>query len=239
MCSGSSQTGKIARLSGRCMNRFFALVVFLLLSLPSSASAQLYAGALRGLAILSADGRSEVGPQGAAFSLYKPENGGSLSLLVGRHLTDYLSLQADYGWNSNDLTLSANSMSLQGDALYLEARNSSEQSVLGHVLLYFRNKRSWVRPYLAAGTGVVKFHSKQTNLSAIAGMPALPPREFSSVRAALPVAVGIDVTIRRRWALRYSFRETLRSNPINAVSSPPGQTNLKTYENLLGIVRTF
>jgi len=127
-----------------------------------------------GLAILSADARSQIGPQSAAFSLYTPENGGSFSLLVERHLTDYLSVQADYGWNGNDLKLSANSISPQGETLYQEARTSSEQSLLGHVLLYFRNGRSWVRPYLSVGTGIVRFHSKEVGISTLTGIPALP-----------------------------------------------------------------
>src|SRR5258708_23308545 len=96
------------------MNRFLARLVFLLLGVPSLASAQFYAGALGGLAILSADGRSEITPQNAAFSLYKPENGASFRLLVGRHVTDYLSLQADYGLNGDHLTLRAHSISPQG-----------------------------------------------------------------------------------------------------------------------------
>ncbi len=60
-----------------------------------------------GLSTLSADARCVIGPQGASFSLYKPENGAAATLFLGRHLKDYLSLQADYGWNRNDLTLSA------------------------------------------------------------------------------------------------------------------------------------
>lgn len=221
------------------MHRFLALVVFFLFCLPSMALAQFYAGGLGGLAILSADGRSVITPQSASFSLYKPENGGSLSLFFGRHFNDYLSLQADYNWNANDLTLTTTTTSAQGDTVYQEARNSSEQSVFGHVLVYFRDRRSWVRPYLSAGTGVVRFHSKQVSINALTGTPPLPPREFVSLGAGLPVAVGIDVTIRHKWAVRYSFRETMRSNPVSSVLSPPGQRNLKTYENLLGFVRTF
>src|SRR5262249_58081810 len=118
------------------MNRLCAQLPLLMFCLPSVASGQFYAGALGGLATLSADARSVIGPQGAAFSLYKPENGASVSLLVGRHLMDYLSLQADYGWNRNDLTLSATSISPQGETLYQEARGSSEQSVMGHLRLY-------------------------------------------------------------------------------------------------------
>ena len=135
------------------MNRLSVRFLLLLVGLPSAAAGQFYAGALGGLATLSADARSVIKPGSAAFSLYKPENGASVSLLVGGHLTNYLSLQADYGWNRNDLTLSATSISPQGETLYQEARNSSEQSILGNLLLYFRNRRSWARPYLSVGTG--------------------------------------------------------------------------------------
>ncbi len=209
------------------------------LCLPSAASGQFYAGALGGLSTLSADARSVIGPQVASFSLYKPENGASVGLFLGRHLTDYLSFQANYGWNRNDLMLSATTASPQGETLYQEARDSSEQSFLGNLLLYFRNRRTWARPYLSVGTGIVRFHSRETGLSALVGMPTLPPQEFSSVAAALRVAVGIDMTIHGRWAFRYTFSETIRGNPISERLSPPGQRNLATFQNLFGVVRTF
>ena len=220
------------------MNRSVRFLL-LLVGLPSVAAGQFYAGALGGLATLSAEGRSVITPESVAFSLYKPENGASVSLLVGRHLTDYLSLQADYGWNRNDLTLSATSISPRGETLYQEARNSSEQSVLGNLLLYFRNRRSWARPYLSVGTGIVRFQSKEVGISALTGSPALPPQEFNSVAAALRVAVGIDMTIHGRWAFRYTFSETIRDNPVSAVLSPPGQRNLATFQNLFGVVRKW
>ncbi len=209
------------------------------LCLPSAASSQFYAGGLGGLSTLSADARSVIGPQGASFSLYKPENGAAATLFLGLHLTDYLSLQADYGWNRNDLMLSATTTSPQGATLYQEARDSSEQSVLGNLLLYFRNRRSLARPYLSLGTGIVGFHSRETVLSTLVGAPTLPPQEFSSVAAALRVAVGIDMTIHGRWAFRYTFSETIRGNPISARLSPPGQRNLAAFQNLFGLVKTF
>jgi hypothetical protein len=130
-------------------------------------------------------------------------------------------------------------MSPQRDTFYQETRKSSEQSVMGNLLLYFRSRRSWVRPYLSVGTGVVRFHSKEVGISALAGIPTLPPREFDSVAAALPVAVGIDMTIHSRWAFRYTFVETIRDNPISSVLSPPGKRNLATFQNLFGLVKTF
>ena len=221
------------------MNRLSVRFLLLLVGLPSAAAGQFYAGALGGLATVSAEGRSVITLETVAFSLYKPENGASVSLLVGRHLTDYLSLQADYGWNRNDLTLSATSISPRGETLYQEARNSSEQSVLGNLLLYFRNRRSWARPYLSVGTGIVRFQSKEVGISALTGSPTLPPPEFNCVAAALRVAVGIDMTIHGRWAFRYTFGETIRDNPVSAVLSPPGQRNLATFQNLFGVVRKW
>jgi len=221
------------------MNRLCVWLLLVGLCLPSAASAQFYAGALGGLSTLSADARSVIGPQGASFSLYKPENGATATLFLGRHLTDYLSLQADYGWNRNDLMLSATTASPQGQMLYQEARDSSEQRFLGNLVLYFRNRRSWARPYLSVGTGIVRFHSRELRLSALMGAPTLPPQEFSSVAIALRVPVGIDITIHGRWAFRYTFSETIRGNPISARLSPPGQRNLATFENLFGIVKTF
>ncbi len=221
------------------LNRLSAWLLLVPLCLPSAASSQFYAGTLGGLSTFSADARSVIGREGTSFSLYKPETGAAARLFLGRHLADYLSLQADYGWNRNDLMLSATTASTQGEMLYQEARDSSEQSVLGNLLLYFRNRRSWARPYLSVGTGIVRFHSRETALSALVGAPTLPPQEFSSVAAALRVAVGIDMTIHGRWAFRYTFSETIRSNPISARLSPPGQRNLATFENLFGIVKTF
>ena len=221
------------------MHGFSLRLLLLLICLPSVASAQFYAGALGGLTTLSGDAKSVIGPDGSAFSLYKPENGPSARFFVGRHLTDYLSLQADYGWNRNGLTLSATSTSPQGETLYQEARDSSEQSVLGNLLLYFRNRKSWARPYLSVGTGFVRFHSQEASISALAGSPTLPPAKFNSVAVALRVAVGIDMTLHGRWAFRYTFSETIRDNPVSAVLSPPGQRNLAIFQNLFGVVKTF
>lgn len=221
------------------MKKMFVQIFGLMICLPSVASAQYYAGALGGITTISGDARSVIGSATSAFSLYKPENGPSASVFVGRHLTDYLSLQGDYTWNRNDLTLSATSTSSQGETLYQEMRNSSEQSVLGNLLLYFRNRRSWARPYLSAGTGVVRFQSREVSITTFTGTPPLPPPEITSNGAALRVAVGIDMTLHAGWAFRYTFSETIRGNPVSAVLSPPGQRNLATFQNLFGIVKTF
>jgi hypothetical protein len=67
----------------------------------------------------------------------------------------------------------------------------------------------------------------------------LPPRQFSANMIALRVPVGIDVTLHERWALRYTFSETLSRNAISAELSPPGSHSLKNFQNLIGIVYRF
>ena len=64
-----------------------------------------YGGGLIGVSALSADARSVTTPVGFAVSLYKPEDGLAANLLVGTHLNDYVTLQANYIWNRNGLTL--------------------------------------------------------------------------------------------------------------------------------------
>jgi hypothetical protein len=93
----------------------------------------------------------------ANVSLYKPENGGAVNLLAGLHVNDYFSVQANYVWNRNALTLTS-SHSSGGMATFVEERRPSTQhAVVGDALLYFRNRESWVRPYLSAGIGLVQF----------------------------------------------------------------------------------
>src|SRR5213594_1698287 len=82
-----------------------------------------YAGVLGGVATLSADARSQLSAQGLNASLYKPENGSALNIFAGTHVTQYLSLQANYVWNRNDLTLSSTSPA--SSSFYEEQRKSS------------------------------------------------------------------------------------------------------------------
>ncbi len=111
--------------------------------------------------------------------------------------------------------------------------------MIGDALLYFRNQRSWARPYLSAGFGIVHFSSDEGSLPALHGSPRLPPKNFSSNSPVLRVAVGIDFVLSTKWAIRYSFSEAIRKNPISEQLVPPGQRNLATFQNLFGFVRYF
>ncbi len=64
---------------------------------------RLYAGVLVGISTLSAEARATTQPSRAEVSLYKPENGAALNLLVGLHLGRYFTVQSNWVWNRNDL----------------------------------------------------------------------------------------------------------------------------------------
>jgi len=218
----------------------FILVVALecvCFQVPALAQVTPFAGALGGVATLSADARSLPTSQGLNVSLYKPENGPAVNLIAGVHLNQYLSVQASYVWNRNGLTLSSSSSG--PNSFYEERRKSSQQAVLFDLLVYFRRLDDRLRPYLSAGTGVDRFSSAQERLVALRSTPVLPQTRFSSTRPALRVAVGIDVALTHRVALRYSFGETIRHNDISAQLSPPGERFLANFQNLFGFVVRF
>ncbi len=136
-----------------------------------AAQAQFYAGVLGGVSTLSGDARSLLRPGSTAFSSYEPKNGGAVEVLVGRHFSDYFTVQADYIWNGNGLTLTSAAFNNGTQAGYQETRRSSQQSVLADVLVYFRKRNSRLRPYLSVGTGFVHFASSQERIEQILGTP--------------------------------------------------------------------
>ncbi|MGH9453027.1 MAG: outer membrane beta-barrel protein [Terriglobia bacterium] len=198
-----------------------------------------YAGALGGLATLSGDGRSILSPSSSQVSLYKPENGPAINLFAGWDIADYVSVQGNYIGNRNDLTLVSTGFGSKGPSAYKEFRGSQQSSFIGDLLVYFRKRDSKVRPYLSGGTGIVHLASSAGILGDVTGSPQLPPQEFSSTDIGLRVAVGMDVRLRKGWAFRYSFSETISHNPISDELSPLGQRGLKNFQNLFGFVKHF
>ena len=215
----------------------FLCLGWLCCEVPVLAQVVPFAGVVGGVATLSADSRSLPTPQGLSISLYKPENGPALNFFAGAHLTRYLSIQANYIWNRNELTLSSTSSA--SNSFFEERRKSSQKAVIFDLMVYFRSLDSRVRPYLSAGAGAVKFSSAGERLTAISGMPVLPQGHFSSVRPAVRIGVGMDVRLAYHVALRYSFSETVRHNDISAQLSPPGQRSLANFQNLFGVVLRF
>jgi outer membrane protein W len=194
-----------------------------------------YIGAAAGIATLSADARSETTIAGADVSLYKPANGPALNAFFGLDVHEYVTLQANYIWNSNDVELA--SVRTLG-SYYTQPRTSSQHAVVGDVLVYFRNHVSALRPYLSIGVGVVHLQTKAVG-QARAANATLPPANVNATRTLLRVAVGIDVAMGDGWSGRYSFSESISGNPFSAQLSPPGRRALANFQNLFGIVRTF
>jgi len=215
-----------------------AVAVFLGCFSVKAVQAQFYAGVLGGVATLSGDSRSLLSPGSTSFSSYDPKNGAVVEALFGRHLSDFLTVQANYIWNRNPLTLSAGSFNgtQQG---YQQTRSSSQQSVIADLLVYFRKRDSRLRPYLSVGTGFLHLSSSQEMIEQSFGSPVLPLQHFSSNMLVLHVPVGMDVKLGKGWAFRYTFSETLSRNPISDQLSPPGQHRLMNFQNLFGFIRNF
>jgi len=222
--------------------RLWAAAVAILLTTIAASPARggdLYVGALGGLATLSGDGRSILAGSSGQVSLYKPYNGPALNVFVGWDFSKYVSLQGNYIWNRNDLSLVSTSFGPAGISDYQQARNSQQNSAIADLLVYMRKRDSRVRPYLSGGTGLVHLKSSAEALNVMTGSPTIPPQEFSATHIGLRVAVGIDVRLRDGFSFRYSFSETLSSNPISSELLPPGLRRLKNFQNLFGLVKHF
>lgn len=225
------------------MNTPAGLVVLLLLicASPTDTQAQgsYFAGVIGGISTLSADAQSSITPASTAISLYRPFNGPALNVFGGIHLSDVFALQGNYIFNANDLTLVATRTSAGSEDSFEQRRDSRQHAFIADVLLYFRNRGSWARPYLSSGVGAVRFGSTARNVVSTRGSPNLPAEEFTSTAPALRVAVGIDLALRYGWAFRYSFSETIRPNPVSDRLIPMGERNLANFQNLFGFVKTF
>lgn len=233
-------SGSMRALTRRCQLLVSTLVVSC--ATAGSAAAQeaatWFVGGVGGISALSADARSQIASETVAVSLYGPENGPALNLFVGRHLGEYVTLQANHVWNHNDLVLVSAQIADERASFYEQARTSAQHAVVGDVLVYFRERRSRLRPYLSAGIGMVRFKSRGEG-PVVARRSALPPEAFAETQATLRVAVGMDLVIADGWRVRYSFSESLSGNPISARLSPPAPRNLANFQNLVGLLREF
>jgi hypothetical protein len=225
-------------LTGRPLRLLFLVVLeWVLCQTPALAQRTPYVGVLGGVSTLSADAGSVLTSQSLLTSSYKPENGPLVNAVAGVHFHEYLSLQFNYVWNRNHVTM--NSASSASNSFYLQQRTSSQQSAIVDLLVYFRRKNSRLRPYLGVGTGVVHFSSTEERTTALGGTPVLPPVHFSSTQAALHVPVGIDLAVTRQLTIRYSFSETIRHNDVSEKLSPPGERSLASFYNLVGVLIRF
>ena len=217
----------------------FVVAGTLALRKPCSAQRRPYTGVMGGVSTLSADALTDLDSNSATTSSYKPENGATAGVFVGLHWNNYFSMQGDYLWNRNLLTLDSLAASTTGTGarLYERTFQSRQHTALGSALLYFRPRSSWVRPFLAVGTGVVHLTAKPRSAGIANGIS--PPASFSATKPALHVAVGIDLKLKSGWGFRYSFAETSSSNPISHQLTPPGSRRLANFRNLFGVVKYF
>ena len=190
-----------------------------------------FVAALGGISTLSADAATQLGPPNLA-GLYKPENGGAAHVVFGAHINDWLSVQGNYAWNANRITLTA----IADSAFVEQERRATQHSGVADLLLYFRKRDSWARPYLSAGVGVV--HLRDANQGKAGGTLATAP-SASATKPLLRVAVGIDLMHSSRWGFRYSFSESISGNPYSAILVPRGSRNLANFQNLFGVIRYF
>ena len=161
----------------------------------------MYIGALGGLATLSGDGSSNVTATSAATSLYDPQNGGAASLFWGWHLFKYVSVQGNYIWNRNDLTLTATLSNPPASSFYKQPMSSTENAFIGDVLVYFRPRGDRIRPYLSQGGGVLLFSSHPNGGAISSGSLLAPPGNSSSAFPGSRTAVGLDVRVAHAWYL--------------------------------------
>jgi hypothetical protein len=218
------------------------LTVCVLAMIATSASAQedrrLFTGALVGVSTLSADARTMTQGSSADISLYKPENGLAVDLFAGYHLARFVSVQANYIFNRNDLTLMSSFLTPDGGGFYEQPRRSAQHAFVTDVLLYFRPFGSGIRPYLGTGLCAVRFRSPDA-APTVSTHVVPPPGGISATEIALRSHVGIDMKLSRHMSFRYSFSETIGRNPIGRHLTPAGERRLANFQNLFGFVANF
>ena len=114
-------------------------VVIGLAAFPCAPDAQdvgYFAGAIAGVATLSGDPSFIVTTAGFAVSGYKPENRAAVNVFIGAHLREYVTVQANYIWNRNDLTLASGVASDTGTRFYEQPRASSQHAVVGDLVVH-------------------------------------------------------------------------------------------------------
>ena len=217
--------------------RHVLLGAVVLSAAPDTTSAQgvtYFVGAVGGVATLSGDPSAVVTADGFTASIYKPENGPAVNVFLGAHVREYVSVQANYIRNHNDLRLFSGAGDRSGSRFFEQTRASSQQALVGDVLVYFRERASSVRPYLSAGLGIVRLETRARGTSVDRGLTAPSPATRSS-EAVLRVAVGVDVVVVGRLRVRYSFSESIGPNAISRELTPPGTRTLMNFQNLIGV----
>ena len=216
-------------------------LVAMLVMLPTTAAAQeapYFLGAVAGSSQLSGDPSSNVTSEGFATSMYHAHTGPAVNVFFGVHQWEYVTLQGNYTWNQNDVTFFAAEGSATGSRFYEQPRTSTQHALIGDVLVYFRARRSRIRPYLSGGVGVLRL-SSETLPGLIDGGLQAPASSSTTTDFTTRVVVGVDVPVGAGWSVRYSFSENLGPNPLSRRLEPQGTRPLMNFQNLVGVMRAF
>ncbi len=212
------------------------LLLFFLAS--GSAAGQWYAGGSAGIATLSGDGAASVTSTAAATAQYQPRIGLAAQAFTGRTIGNYLAAQAAFSWNRNQLTFVG--LDNSAAAFSFEQQRRSQQFTLGlDGLIYFRKRGERLRPYVSGGAGWLRASSSAAALLNASGTPPLPAAQFAAHKPYWRTAVGLDVTLKSRWRFRYTFWETVCTNPFGAELRPQGRALLLNFHNQFGLLREF
>ncbi|MBI2686614.1 MAG: hypothetical protein HYX27_09885 [Acidobacteria bacterium] len=194
-----------------------------------------FIGAGPGISILSGGSGSQVTASAAAISNYEPKAGAEAHVFGGWHPWEYLSVQAAWSASRNGLTFNATTP----NGFYRQQRKSSQQNVGADALLYFRERKSPVRPFLSVGLNHMWFSSDPTSTTASGGA-LLPPPRYTGRAWGLRVAAGADLVRRNGWGFRYAFMEHLQQrNVIGLRLEPAARRQLMTFQHIFGIVKYF
>lgn len=213
------------------------LWIFLLASVI--AQGQWFAGGSVGIATLTGDGNTVVNASRTSIALYKPQNGFAFQLLAGRHIREYFSVQANYGWNRNSVSFTGLNLVGGQEDSFEQQRTLSQNSGGVDGMIYFQPRTARFRPYVSGGAGLIRLDSVAQNLLIRKGNPSLPADRFSATKPYWRTAVGLDVQLFPKWRFRYTFWETVTSNPLSSQLRPQGKALFLNFLNQFGFVREF
>ena len=147
-----------------------------------------------------------------ATSSYDPDTGGAASLFGGIHLFNYVSVQGNYIWNRNDVTLVSSLSDPTFLSFYQVPVSNTQNAFVGDVLVYFRERGSRIRPYLSQGGGLVHISTRPNGNTLSRGNLSVPGIS-ASISVMSRTAVGIDVRLRPTWFFRYTFGGEYQPQP--------------------------
>ena len=225
----------------RARTRHVFIGLALLSTLQPSAAAQetaYFVGVIAGTSQLSGDPSSIVTSDGFATSMYAAHTGPAVNVFFGAHRWEYVTLQASYTWNRNDVTFFAAQGSATANRYYEQPASSTRHTFIADVLVYFRERTSRIRPYLSGGLGVFRLNGESRPGLIDGGLPP-PPSSFTATDFTTRVAVGVDVPVGAGWNVRYSFSENIGPNPLSRQLEPSGTRGLMNFQNLVGVLWAF